>query len=65
MLLKQKSKKAKAGFKRKKLDVAGTYQEIKVKGGQLMQAGTKPALSQPGSLATVPKLFVGILNTKE
>ena len=55
MLLKQKSKKAKAGFKRKKLDVAGTYQEIKVKGSQLMQAGPKPAQSQLGSLATGPK----------
>ena len=55
MLLKQQSKKAKAGFKRKRLDVAGTYQEIKVKGGQLMQAGPKPAQSQLGSLATGPK----------
>ena len=33
MLLKKQSKKAKAGFKRKKLTVAGTYQEIKAKGG--------------------------------
>ena len=55
MLLKQKSKKAKAGFKRKRLDVAGTYQEIKVKGSKLMQAGTKHAPSQPGSLVTGPK----------
>ena len=34
MLLKQGSKPAIKGFKRKKLDVKGTYQQIKVGGGQ-------------------------------
>ena len=34
MLLKQGSKPANKGFKRKKLDVKGTYQQIKVGGGQ-------------------------------
>ena len=55
MLLKQKSKSAKAGFKRKRLDVAGTYQQIKAKGGQMMQTSTKPAHAQPSALATGAK----------
>ena len=32
MLLKKSSKQARSGFKRKRLSVAGTYQEIKAKG---------------------------------
>ena len=33
MLLKKSSKRARSVFKRKKLTVAGSYQEIKEKGG--------------------------------
>ena len=36
MLLKKSSKRARSGFKRKKLTVAGSYQEIKAKGGAMM-----------------------------
>ena len=36
MLLKKSSKRARSDFKRKKLTVAGSYQEIKAKGGAMM-----------------------------
>ena len=50
MLLKKSSKRARSCFKRKKLTVAGSYQEIKAKGGALMAANPKPsALGQGGA----------------
>ena len=42
MLLKKQSKQARSGFKRKKLSVAGSYQEIKAKGGQMMASNPQP-----------------------
>lgn len=50
MLLKKNSKRARSGFKRKKLSVAGSYQEIKAKGASLSASSLKPsALSQPST----------------
>ena len=43
MLLKKNSKRARSGFKRKKLNLAGSYQEIKAKGG--LKMAPKPKLS--------------------
>ena len=48
MLLKKSSKRARSGCKRKKLTVAGSYQEIKARG--MMAANPKPsALGQGGA----------------
>ena len=47
-LLKKNSKKARVGFKRKKLSVAGSYQEIKGRGGMMMAAGGSRPSSQTG-----------------
>ena len=50
MLLKKSSKRARFGFKRKNLTVAGSYQEIKAKGGAMMASNPKPsALGQGGA----------------
>ena len=49
MLLKKSSKRARSGFKRKKLNVAGSYQENKAKGGLMMTANPKPSAVAQGS----------------
>ena len=54
MLLKKSSKRARSGFKRKKLTVAGSYQEIKAKGGTLM-AKPKPSALGQGSAGQKPQ----------
>ena len=43
MLLKKSSKRARSGFKRKKLILAGSYQEIKARGGLKMASNPKPS----------------------
>ena len=55
MLLKKNSKRARSGFKRKKLSVAGSYQEIKAKGGMLMAANPKPPGLAQGSSGQKPQ----------
>ena len=55
MLLKKNSKRARSGFKRKNLSVAGSYQEIKAKGGMLMAANTKPPGLAQGSSGQKPQ----------
>jgi hypothetical protein len=55
MLLKKSSKRARSGFKRKKLGVAGSYQDIKAKGGMLMAGNPKPPGLVQGSLAPKPQ----------
>lgn len=50
MLLKRSSKPAHQGFKRKRLDVMGTFQEVKTKIGQApLPPGTKMAGVSVGS----------------
>jgi hypothetical protein len=49
-LLKKNSKKARVGFKRKKLNVAGSYQEIKGRGGMMMATGASRPNSQAAPL---------------
>ena len=44
MLLKKNSKRARSGFKRKKLNLAGSYQENKAKGGIIMAVHPKPSV---------------------
>jgi hypothetical protein len=39
MLLKKSSKRSRSGFKQKKLNLAGSYQEIKAKGGPWLVEG--------------------------
>jgi hypothetical protein len=51
MLLKKSSKRARSGFKRKKLTVAGSYQEIKAKGGAMMAANPSHLLWVRAALA--------------
>ena len=59
MLLKKSSKRARSGFKRKKLTVAGSYQEIKVKGGTLMASNPKPsALGQAALVRSHNECFL-------
>ena len=55
MLLKKSSKRARSGFKRKKLNVAGSYQEIKAKGGLMMTANPKPSAVAQGSAGQKPQ----------
>ena len=55
MLLKKNSKRARSGFKRKKLGVTGSYQEIKAKGGMLMAANPKPPGLAQGSSGQKPQ----------
>jgi len=49
MLLRKSSKQARSGFKRKKLSVSGTYQEIKSKGLPPQQTGAKLGSSFQGN----------------
>jgi hypothetical protein len=49
MLLKKTSKRARSGFKRKKLSVAGSYSEIKAKGSSMMAGNPKPPALLQGS----------------
>jgi hypothetical protein len=55
MLLKKSSKQARSGFKRKKLSVAGTYQEIKSKGIPPQQTGAKLGSSSQSNSASRPQ----------
>jgi hypothetical protein len=55
MLLKKCSKRARSGFKRKKLNLAGSYQEIKAKGGMMMAANPKPSVLAQGSAGQKPQ----------
>ena len=42
MLLKRASKPAHSGFKRKKLDVMGSYKEVKANSAQILPQPSKP-----------------------
>ena len=53
--LEESSKRARSGFKRKKLNVAGSYQEIKVKRGLMMTANPKPSAVAQGSAGQKPQ----------
>ena len=55
MLLKKSSKRAISGFKRKKLNLAGSYQEIKARGGLKMVANPKPSALAQGSAGQKPQ----------
>ena len=55
MLLKKSSKRARSGFKWKKLNVAGSYQEIKAKGGIMITANPKPSALAQGSAGQKPQ----------
>jgi hypothetical protein len=55
MLLKKSSKRARSGFKRKKLNLAGSYQEIKAKGGSMMAPQPKPSALAQGSAGQKPQ----------
>jgi len=55
MILKKSSKRARPGFKLKKLTVAGSYQEMKAKGGTLMAAKPKPSALGQGSAGQKPQ----------
>ena len=55
MLLKKSSKRARSGFKRKKLNLAGADQESKAKGGMMMAANPKPAVLAQGSAGQKPQ----------
>jgi hypothetical protein len=55
MLLKKSSKRARSGFKRKKLTVAGSYQEIKAKGRAMMAANPKSSALGQGSAGQKPQ----------
>jgi len=55
MLVKKSSKRAMSDFKRKKLTVAGSYQEIKVKSGTLMASNPKPSALGQGSAGQKPQ----------
>ena len=55
MLLKKNSKLARSGFKWKKLNLAGSYQEIKVRGGMMMAAHPKPSALAQGSFGQKPQ----------
>ena len=55
MLLKKNSKRAGSGFKRKKLNLAGSYQEIKAKGGIIMAVHPKPSALAQGSAGQKPQ----------
>jgi hypothetical protein len=55
MLLKKSSKRARSGFKRKKLNVASSYQEIKASGGLKMAANPKAFTVAQGSAGQKPK----------
>ena len=48
-LLKKSSKRARSGFKRKNLNVAESYQEIKAKGGLMMAANPNSSALAQGS----------------
>lgn len=58
MLLKKNSKRARSGFKRKKLNLAGSYQEIKAKGGMEMAPQPKPSTLAQGSAGQKPQLML-------
>jgi hypothetical protein len=58
MLLKKNSKRARSGFKRKKLNLAGSYQEIKAKGGMMMAVHSKPSVLAQGSASQKPQLML-------
>ena len=51
MLLKRSSKPAHQGFKRKRLDIMGTFQEVKAKIGQ---APLPPTSKMPGISSGLP-----------
>lgn len=55
MLLKKSSKRARSGFKRKKLNLAGSYQEIKARGGLKMAANPKPSALAQGNASQKPQ----------
>ena len=55
MLLKKNSKMARSGFKRKKLNLAGSFQENKVKGGLKMPANPKPSVLAQDSAGQKPQ----------
>ena len=55
MLLKKNSKRARSGFKRKKLNLAGSYQEIKAKGGIIIAVQPKPSVIAQGSAGLKPQ----------
>ena len=55
MLLKKSSKRARYGFKRNKLTVSGSYQEIKAKGETLMASNPKPSALGQGSAGQKPQ----------
>ena len=55
MLLKKSSKRARSGFKRKKLNLAGSYQEIKASGGLKMAVNPKPSALAQGSAGQKPQ----------
>ena len=57
MLLKKSSKRARSRFKRKKLNVAGFYQEIKAKGGLMIAANPMPSAIAQGSAGKKPQLI--------
>ena len=53
--LEEDFKRARSGFKRKKLNVAGSYQEIKAKGGLMMTVNPKPSAVAQGSASQKPQ----------
>ena len=55
MLLKKSSKRSRSGFKRKKLTAAGSYQEIKAKGGAIMDSNPKPSAVGQGGAGQKPQ----------
>ena len=55
MLLKKSSKRSRSCFKRKKLTVAGSYQEINAKGGVMMAPNPKPSSLAQGSARQKPQ----------
>ena len=55
MLLKKNSKRARSGFKRKKINVAESYQEIKGNCGLMMTANPKPSALAQASAGQKPQ----------
>ena len=58
MVLKKSSKRARSGFKWKKLNLACSYQEIKARGGLKMAAHPKPSTLAQGSAGQKPQLML-------
>ena len=55
MLLKKNSKRARSSFKGKKLNLAGSFQEIKAKGGIMMAVNPKSSALAQGSAGQKPQ----------